>query len=82
MNAPAADAATQPSKEAIDHDRRELLAGAAMGLAAAGGAGILPVDAAPAATNDAIRPFRVDVPGRSSISAGPGANGVKESIRG
>ena len=51
--------------ESINHDRRELLAGAAMGLAAAGVASAFTVHPAPAATNatdDAIRPFRIAVP--------------------
>ena len=42
--------------ELIDHDRRQLLASAAMGLAAAGVAGMLPLHSAAAATGDAVRP--------------------------
>ncbi len=45
-----------------DQDRRELLSTAASGIAAAAAASLFPVDAAPAATSDAIRPFRIDVP--------------------
>ena len=55
-------AAVEPNSDAINHDRRKLLAGAAMGLVAAGGAGLFPVHPAPAATNDAIRPFQINVP--------------------
>ncbi len=55
-------AATESNREVINHDRRKLLAGAAMGLAAAGAASLFPIHSAPAATNDAIRPFRINVP--------------------
>jgi pimeloyl-ACP methyl ester carboxylesterase len=54
-------AATESNREAINRDRRKLLAGAAMGLAAAGAASLFPIHSAPAATNDAIRPFRINV---------------------
>jgi pimeloyl-ACP methyl ester carboxylesterase len=50
------------ASELIDHDRRQLLAGAAMGLAAAGAASMLPLHSAAAATDDALRPFRINVP--------------------
>jgi hypothetical protein len=56
---PIAIAATQPRQECIDHDRRRLLIGAAVGLAAASPLTIRP---APAAANDEIRPFRIDIP--------------------
>jgi pimeloyl-ACP methyl ester carboxylesterase len=58
---PIAIAATQPNQEAIDHDRRRLLTGAAM-LAAAGFAGLASVRPAPAASGDAIRPFHINIP--------------------
>src|SRR6266851_2616800 len=45
-----------------DQDRRELLSTAASGIASAAAASLFPVDAAPAATSDAVRPFRIDVP--------------------
>ena len=61
VKTPVAIAATA-SQEAIDHNRRKLLVSAAMGLAAAGAASLFLVRPAPAATNDAIRPFRVNVP--------------------
>ncbi|MDR6288518.1 pimeloyl-ACP methyl ester carboxylesterase [Inquilinus ginsengisoli] len=55
--------------DAVNQDRRRLLATAAMGLATAGAAGLFPSQSAtaaagpaPAATGDAIRPFRIDVP--------------------
>jgi pimeloyl-ACP methyl ester carboxylesterase len=47
--------------ELIDYDRRKLLASAAMGLAAAGAASLFRLHSAAAATNDAIRPFRINV---------------------
>jgi pimeloyl-ACP methyl ester carboxylesterase len=55
-------AAVEPNSDVINHDRRKLLAGAAMGLVAAGAAGLFPVHSAPAAKNDAIRPFQINVP--------------------
>ncbi|MGJ4940442.1 epoxide hydrolase family protein [Bradyrhizobium sp. HKCCYLS1011] len=54
--------ATHPNSDEVDLDRRRLLAGAAIGLAAASAASIFPVTPARAATNDAVRPFRIDVP--------------------
>lgn len=48
--------------EVIDQDRRALLGKAVMGIAIAGTAGLLPLHRALAGPNDAIRPFRVDVP--------------------
>jgi pimeloyl-ACP methyl ester carboxylesterase len=53
---------TTVTTEAIDHDRRRLLETAAMGIAAAGVASMLPANPAAAAEGDAIRPFRVKVP--------------------
>ena len=61
LKTPVAIAATEANREAIKHDRRKLLAGAAMGLAAAGAASLFPIHSALAATNDAIRPFRINV---------------------
>jgi pimeloyl-ACP methyl ester carboxylesterase len=49
------------TSEVIDHDRRWLLTGAAMGIAAAG-ASLFPVGRARAEENADIRPFRVNVP--------------------
>ena len=62
LKTPVAIAATEANREAINHDRRKLLAGAAMGLAAAEAASLFPIHSALAATNDAIRPFRINVP--------------------
>jgi pimeloyl-ACP methyl ester carboxylesterase len=59
---PIAIATTHPNQEAIDHGRRRVIASAAMGLAAAGVASLFPVRPAPAATNDEIRPFQVNIP--------------------
>jgi pimeloyl-ACP methyl ester carboxylesterase len=50
------------ASERIDHDRRKLLASVAIGLAAGGAASLFTIRPAAAAANDAIRPFRVDVP--------------------
>ncbi|MCP3466872.1 epoxide hydrolase family protein [Bradyrhizobium sp. CCGUVB23] len=59
---PIAIAAVQPNHETIDHERRKLLVGAATGLAAAGVVNLFAIRPAPAATNDEIRPFHVDIP--------------------
>jgi pimeloyl-ACP methyl ester carboxylesterase len=48
--------------EILNPDRRQLLSTAAMGIAAAGAASLFYSDPAPAATSDAIRPFRIQVP--------------------
>jgi len=64
-------AATESNREAINHDRRKLLAGAAMGLAAAGAASLFPIHSALAATNDAIRPFRINVPEEALVDLRP-----------
>ena len=53
--------------EVINQDRRQLLSTAAMGIAAAGAASILPRSRASAAAADAIRPFRFDVPEQDLI---------------
>ena len=53
---------TRPGSEAVNPHRRQLLTTAAMGIAAAGAASFFPVHSASAATTDAIRPFRIDVP--------------------
>jgi pimeloyl-ACP methyl ester carboxylesterase len=53
---------TRPDSEVVDQDRRELLSAAALGIAVAAAASLFPVDPAPAATSDAVRPFRIDVP--------------------
>jgi pimeloyl-ACP methyl ester carboxylesterase len=53
---------TQPISEVIDQDRRQLLSTAAMGIAAAGAAGLVPEYPALAGTGDAIRPFRINIP--------------------
>jgi len=56
---------TSPSSEVVNQDRRQLLSAAAMGIAAAGAAGLFPAYPAPAATlatSDEIRPFRITVP--------------------
>ena len=48
--------------EAINHDRRRLLGTAAMGIAVAGAASLLPAYPASAADGDAIRPFHISFP--------------------
>ena len=68
MNTPIrALGAVKPDPDPITHDRRKLLAGAGMGLIAAAAASLFPVRPAPAATNDAIRPFRINVPDEDLI---------------
>ena len=62
LKTPVAIPATESNREAINQDRRKLLVSAAMGLAAAGVASLFPIRPAPAATNDAIRPFHINVP--------------------
>jgi hypothetical protein len=56
---------TRRDSEVVDQDRRELRSTAALGIAAAAAASLLPLDPAPAATSDAVRPFRIDVPEQS-----------------
>src|SRR5262245_16435915 len=46
----------------IDHDRRRFVGTAAVGVAAADTARLLPADFAAAAEGNAIRPFRINVP--------------------
>ena len=53
---------TSRTIEAIDHNRRRLLGMAAMGIAVAGAASLLPSQLAAAPAGDAIRPFRVNIP--------------------
>jgi hypothetical protein len=53
---------TGVESEIVNQDRRQLLATAAMGLAAAGAASLFPASAVPAATGEAIHPFRIHVP--------------------
>src|SRR5271165_6667299 len=48
--------------EVINQGRRQLLSTAAIGIVAAGAASLSPRSSASAATADAIRPFRIDVP--------------------
>ncbi len=62
MNTSTAVAAAQLNPEAVNEDRRKLLTTAAMAIAAAGAASLFPAYPAPAATSDAIRPFRINVP--------------------
>ena len=53
---------TQTASELIDQERRQLLSTAAMGIVVAAAATLLSAHRAFAAPNDAIRPFRIDVP--------------------
>jgi pimeloyl-ACP methyl ester carboxylesterase len=53
---------TQLGSEVVDQSRRQLLSTAAMGIAAAAAVGLFPPHTASAATSDAIRPFRVNIP--------------------
>ena len=51
----------RPRSETINHDRRQLLGTAAMGIAAATTAGLVPTVAPRAAASDAIRSLHIDV---------------------
>ncbi|MGA2794749.1 MAG: twin-arginine translocation signal domain-containing protein, partial [Roseiarcus sp.] len=53
---------TRPGFEAINTDRRQFLSTAAMGIAAAGAASLFAPQIASAATSDAIRAFRIEIP--------------------
>ena len=53
---------TRVGRDVVDQDRRQLLTAVAMGIAAAGTASLFPAYQAAAATNDALRPFRITVP--------------------
>jgi len=53
---------TRVESEIINQDRRQLLTAAAMGVAAAGSASLSPASAVSAATGEAIRPFRINIP--------------------
>ena len=50
------------ASEGIDYRRRRLLGAAAIGIAVAGAAGMVPLQLAAETTGDAIRPFRINVP--------------------
>jgi pimeloyl-ACP methyl ester carboxylesterase len=58
---------TKLNSEVIDQDRRQLLGNAAMGLAAASAASLLPAFSSHAAASDAIRPFRINFPEESLV---------------
>jgi pimeloyl-ACP methyl ester carboxylesterase len=49
------------TSEAINKDRRQLLGTAAMGIAAAGAASLLPSQVSAASSDNSIRPFRINV---------------------
>jgi hypothetical protein len=53
---------TIKTSENINKDRRRLLSTAAMSIAVAGAASLLPAHLATAAQGDAIRPFRFNAP--------------------
>ena len=46
----------------VDHSRRAFLGGAAVGIGAAGIAGVLPAYRTAMAADEVIRPFRISVP--------------------
>jgi len=58
---------TQAGSEVVSQDRRQFLTTAAIGLAAAGTASLVPPYATPATANEALRPFRVTVPDEALI---------------
>ena len=53
---------TTRTPETIDQDRRRLIGAAALSVAAAGAASLLPAQPAAAAPSEAIRPFRFEAP--------------------
>jgi pimeloyl-ACP methyl ester carboxylesterase len=53
---------TPPGSDAVNQDRRQLLKTAAIGIAAAGATRLFAPPLASAATIDAVRPFRINVP--------------------
>jgi pimeloyl-ACP methyl ester carboxylesterase len=53
---------TRLGSEVINQDRRQLLSTAAMAIAAAGAASMLPIHPASATADSAIRPFRINIP--------------------
>ena len=81
---------TQSVSEVIDQDRRLLLANAAMGIAAAGAASILPAFPSHATASAEIRPFRVHFPEealvdlrkRVSATKWPSQENVKDASQG
>jgi pimeloyl-ACP methyl ester carboxylesterase len=81
---------TQSVSEVIDQDRRQLLSTAAIGIAAAGAAGIFPIHPVLGAVNDEIRPFRINFPEhalvelrrRVSATRWPEQETVKDSLQG
>ncbi|RZN35003.1 epoxide hydrolase family protein [Bradyrhizobium sp. Leo121] len=62
IETPVGVAAEQTNPEIVNQDRRKLLTATAMGIAVAGAANLFPAYPAPADTNDAIRPFRINIP--------------------
>ena len=60
-NKAIAVAAMQPNRETLDRERRKLLVNTAMGLIATSAASLLIIHSAPAAANDDIRPFHIDI---------------------
>ncbi|OKO79103.1 epoxide hydrolase [Bradyrhizobium sp. AS23.2] len=67
INPPAAAAAALSSSETIDHDRRKFMTTAAAGIVAASAAGLFPIHEASAATSDAIRPFKINIPEKALV---------------
>src|SRR5690242_5085748 len=53
---------TQRITATAEQNRRQFLSTVAIGVAAAGAATLLPTRPAPAATADAIRPYRINIP--------------------
>lgn len=81
---------TQPVSEVIDHDRRQLLSNAAIGIAVTSVANILPAFPSKAAASAEIRPFRVHFPEealvdlrrRISTTKWPSRETVKDASQG
>ena len=62
---------TSEAREQINQDRRRLLGTAAMSIVVASTASLLPLRLAAASANDAIRPFRVNVPEKDLVDLRP-----------
>jgi len=68
---------TNKTSEEINRDRRRFVETAAVGIAAAGAFGLLPMGTAAAAEGDAIRPFRVNVPEEQLVDLRQRVNATK-----
>ncbi len=68
---------TIAASETVDHDRRRLLSTAAMGIAAAGAAGLIPTQTKAAVEGNTIRPFHISVPEEQLVDLRKRINATK-----